>query len=210
MSEYNINKFLAEFTERTIKNLDVIGCLASNGENVFEVTQLINSLLGLVVLPKEMYQHIKDKDLRKASDNDYDEVKTIIKKCKDEKRWYSSYNEDLAANEVSFFIKHIRNAVSHSGDTGLRFYPINENGEINQVYFYDTYTHTEKAKNNIGKNTTYEFCVKLTIDEINAFVRAVSAMYASYEMSSSHSNKVRDYNKKVKKLDALLMQKDEM
>lgn len=41
------------FIKRTNCNLKTIQDLSQNGEPPYEVTQLINSLLGLVVLPKE-------------------------------------------------------------------------------------------------------------------------------------------------------------
>ncbi|MEM5768211.1 MAG: HEPN family nuclease, partial [Bacillota bacterium] len=42
-----------EFIERTEKNLQAIEELREKGAEVFEVTQLINSLLGLLVYPRE-------------------------------------------------------------------------------------------------------------------------------------------------------------
>ncbi|MBI1802631.1 MAG: hypothetical protein HY259_09520 [Chloroflexi bacterium] len=44
-----------DFIERTQKNLELIETLKANDPNmeVYEVTQLINSLLGIIVLPKE-------------------------------------------------------------------------------------------------------------------------------------------------------------
>jgi len=51
MTEYKDT--LKCFIKRTNCNLKTIQNLSSNGEPPYEVTQLINSLLGLVVLPKE-------------------------------------------------------------------------------------------------------------------------------------------------------------
>jgi len=44
-----------EFILRTEKNLRTIENLHAQGENVYEVTQLINSLLGLLVFPREVF-----------------------------------------------------------------------------------------------------------------------------------------------------------
>lgn len=44
-----------DFAHRTRHNLDVIRARQAQGEEVYEVTQLINSMLGLLVLPKERY-----------------------------------------------------------------------------------------------------------------------------------------------------------
>lgn len=44
-----------DFAKRTRRNLDVIQQQRGQGQEVYEVTQLINSMLGLLVLPKEHY-----------------------------------------------------------------------------------------------------------------------------------------------------------
>lgn len=48
---------VADFAERTRKNLEVIKDIQKKQKDsqVFEVTQLINSMLGLLVFPKEAY-----------------------------------------------------------------------------------------------------------------------------------------------------------
>lgn len=47
------SSFVVDFSQRTLRNLDAIGALDRAGEDVYPVTQLWNSLLGLVVLPRE-------------------------------------------------------------------------------------------------------------------------------------------------------------
>jgi hypothetical protein len=44
-----------DFAERTQHNLEVVRRSGAVGGEVYEVTQLINSMLGLLVLPKEHY-----------------------------------------------------------------------------------------------------------------------------------------------------------
>jgi hypothetical protein len=56
----NYKKLVADFAERTRANLAVIDQLAKHGAlqgtpEVFEVTQLINSMLGLLVLPQQRF-----------------------------------------------------------------------------------------------------------------------------------------------------------
>lgn len=48
---------IRDFAQRTLKNLDAIEAALKNDPTaeVYEVTQLINSLLGLIVFPKERY-----------------------------------------------------------------------------------------------------------------------------------------------------------
>jgi hypothetical protein len=46
--------FIADFAQRTLQNLDIIQSKADAGDDgVYPVTQLWNSLLGLIVLPRE-------------------------------------------------------------------------------------------------------------------------------------------------------------
>ena len=50
--------FIADFSQRTLWNLDHVQAQALNGnDDVFPVTQLWNSLLGLIVLPRERDLH---------------------------------------------------------------------------------------------------------------------------------------------------------
>lgn len=44
---------IRDFANRTYQNLKTIEDLHAQGDRVYEITQLINSMLGLVVLPKE-------------------------------------------------------------------------------------------------------------------------------------------------------------
>ena len=46
-----------DFAERTKKNLHTIERLRAEGEEVYESTQLINSMLGLLVFPREEFIH---------------------------------------------------------------------------------------------------------------------------------------------------------
>lgn len=47
--------FIVDFARRTLLNLDYMQAQADRGvEDVYPVTQLWNSLLGLVVLPREL------------------------------------------------------------------------------------------------------------------------------------------------------------
>lgn len=45
--------FIADFTSRTRRNLEYLDNQYEQGASVYPVTQLWNSLLGLVVLPRE-------------------------------------------------------------------------------------------------------------------------------------------------------------
>ena len=51
----NYENLIKDFANRTRKNLVAIRNLKSAGADVFDLTQLINSLLGLLVFPRERY-----------------------------------------------------------------------------------------------------------------------------------------------------------
>lgn len=66
MSGYNMEYFIADFADRTLANLEQVERMKRAGqfefnspgktEKLYEVTQLINSFLGLVVLPTEKFK----------------------------------------------------------------------------------------------------------------------------------------------------------
>ena len=47
---YNEKDFLSDFITRTLKNLEYIKTSEKQGEKVYEITQVVNSCLGLIVL----------------------------------------------------------------------------------------------------------------------------------------------------------------
>lgn len=98
MSEYlKDNKFLKQYAERTLKNLEVIEQKASTEINsAFEVTQLINSLLALIVFPQERNLAIKTN-------------KTWDKMLK-QYIVHSGYS-NISSNNI---LRQLRHAISHS------------------------------------------------------------------------------------------------
>lgn len=52
---YEPDRVVQDFAQRTQANLDAIRRLRAEGQPVYEVTQLMNSLLGLLVFPKEKF-----------------------------------------------------------------------------------------------------------------------------------------------------------
>jgi len=87
-----------EFIARTEANLRAIDELSKQGANVYEVTQLINSLLGLLIFPKErmFYKipHIRREDMEREG-------------------WPLPYEEKSQVRNLRELVKSIRNAVAH-------------------------------------------------------------------------------------------------
>lgn len=55
--EMNYQDIIRNFVQRTRINLDYIENALANSDEVYEVTQLVNSLLGLLVFPEQYYFH---------------------------------------------------------------------------------------------------------------------------------------------------------
>lgn len=212
MSGYNIEVFLNEFATRTKANLEYI---EKNAEyaNLYEVTQLINSLLGLIIIPVEKYKIEKkpsDNTLKNVSLEDYKKINNIIEECKKSKRWFCDYYND---SSVSRFIEHIRNAVAHGGCNGIHFFPVTDdtNDRITDVIFYDNNAVKIKKKNNNDQDEgsdnkeINEFCVKLSISELKQLVQCISNLYCRYEKRYQNaSDKVKEYDGVIRKLDLLM------
>lgn len=90
------SEFIKDYISRTKMNYDVV-----KRQNGYEVTQLINSMVGFLILPKEReFENIVDKmidekllgDLKKGI-----EIDTYTKK----------------ADSLKVIIRHMKNAVSH-------------------------------------------------------------------------------------------------
>jgi hypothetical protein len=63
MSNYEYGQVVKDFAQRTLRNLEYIENHAESGE-VFEATQLINSMLGLLIFPQqEFYDSIPETSL---------------------------------------------------------------------------------------------------------------------------------------------------
>ena len=127
MSGYNYTHFVKEFAERTRMNLEIVE--KSDAPSAKEVTQLINSLLGLLVVPNERYKFSRNNNnrcteyaLRAANKTSYGKIKDIINNIKAEKKFFCDYDNEKNY-PVSNFIKHLRNAVCHSGNNTLRVLP---------------------------------------------------------------------------------------
>lgn len=220
---YKVDCFVADFAMRTQNNLQHIddgACIETEKDikdkTFFEVTQLINSLLGLAVIPIEIYKSKKDifndEELERISKSAYDKIVHIINKCETNKNLYSDYQYDYKdQNEkkslkVTSFLRHIRNSIAHGGNEGLHFFPVEKNSEITNIFFYDNYTHYKKnvdrKKNEIEE--IEEFCVNLSIGDVRELVLAISDLFSCIEEKYPKSKLNGDFAKKENALRKLL------
>lgn len=197
MSAYSYEVFIQEFVRRTRENYKKILHRYEEDERCrYDVTQLINSLFGMLIVPNEKYKYKKNRagvsEYYLKNTPEYEEILDIIQDIKDDGRYYSSYERDC--HEVSDFIKHMRNALSHSGDQGLHFLPFQEGQEITGVIFYDT------DKEYGG---TSEFCVELTNAEILELSNSIADMYARIEGDEEAEEKREAYEKEIERCRSL-------
>ena len=146
MSGYPADSILEVFVNRTKANLKLIeqevdkSGKDKTAQNAYEVTQLLNSLFGLLILPEQKY-HSK---LGKIKDGQVPIFVKCIKKAKEE---YKTLNYQNA-------MEHLRNAVCHPQHMEI----LPPQGDITQIVLRDFYDGHEY------------FCVRLEIDELKYLV----------------------------------------
>jgi len=107
-----------EFIARTQKNLIAIECLKEKGVDVYEVTHLLNSMLVLLIFPKErrLYEKIQPKS--------WD---TMV-----EEGWPLPSGDKAHVSDLEELIRHMRNAVAH-----CKFNLTTDHDEISSIEFRD-------------------------------------------------------------------------
>ena len=207
MSGYNMEYFISDFAARTKTNLALINKIVdSSYHEAYEVTQLINSLLGLVVLPNEKFKKWEEKKSTEMKAVE-DKIWELLKICEDNDRYFNSY-DDKESKNVLLFIDHIRNSVSHSGKMGLNFYPVVDGGDskITHIIFYDS-DYIMKLRRNkknpeIAHENAKEFCLKLKVEEAGRLAGHIADLYCLVEKSPGRDV---DYENIIDKLDKLLV-----
>lgn len=173
-AEYTAYSFEYVFAKRTLANLKYIdnevekrheqGLSDQDIHDIFEVTQLINSFVGLLIIPKEVYY----RDIKyNASFESVQANELMDALSKDESKYKSSYSyqdsfgyyhtEPLNAKSLA---RHFRNAVAHDRLTILPK-DFNGNGSISGIVFEDTSSQGEY------------FRLELTIPEVRILLIAL-------------------------------------
>lgn len=146
MSGYPADSILEVFVNRTKINLELIeqevdkSSKGGMDQNAYEVTQLLNSLFGLLILPEQKYYN----ELGKIKDRQVPIFAQCIKRTKEEYKTLNYQN----------VMKHLRNSVCHPEHMEI----LPPQGDITQVVFRDFYKDHEC------------FCVRLEIDELRRLV----------------------------------------
>ena len=103
------------FIARTQKNLIAIECLKDKGGEVYEVTQLLNSMLGLLIFPRERFY-------KKIQPKSWDEMV--------EEGWPLPSGDNARVSDLEQLIRNMRNAVAH-----CNFKVMTEHDEISSIEF---------------------------------------------------------------------------
>ncbi len=145
----NYDELFIDYVKRTKSNLEFIESHQSDG--VYEFTQLMNSLLGFVVLPREKNFN----DIPKYS---FDELRQLgwelplIRKNK------------FKIKELRSLIRIFRNSIAHFN---LKFLN-NEQNEINGIVFY-----------NRNKKNIITFEAEFRINELRSFTNRLIEVFIS-------------------------------
>lgn len=193
MSAYSTSDYEFSFAKRTLKNLEFIqqhvakekteGKDDKDITDAFEVTQLINSFVGLLIIPREKcFKFMPDNiDFPHGSD-----AEQLLKRIKSNPSLYEdtyfkqTFNRSTRKmeklNEIEeitpkTLILRLRNAVAHGR---LKIQPVSpgKDGVITGIEFSDT---TRRKKN----NNLESFRLLLTINETETLVKALSELLLS-------------------------------
>ncbi len=149
--EYTKDKMVQEFAQRTLKNTDFVREHAIEQPELYEVTQLVNSLLGLIVFPKESALQ----DIPKTSFNN---LRRDL--------WPESILvSDGSTNNLNKLITRLRNAVAHCN---LGFV-VDETNKLSGISLWN-----EVAED---KNARRVWQVVLTLDDLDALIGKLSALW---------------------------------
>ena len=183
MSAYDYEHFVNDFIYRTQANLNTIDKMVNSNKDseVYEITQLMNSLFGLLIVPFERYKKVEENELK--TKNGYNELTTAIQNIK---HLYTNYQDDKDACDnfrVSNFIKHLRNALAHLGNDRVLF--LDEEQKLTGMIFYDSYKDKET-------DFLYEFCVELDFNSFKQIVENIIKMYSGInnDFNEKYHNKV--------------------
>ena len=179
-------------------------------DHLYEVTQLLNSLLGIAVLPYEMHKEffsskIKEDDrseenfgksLRDIQDSvkhsvEYDELYKHIMTLYQDRKWVTTYKSDLYKGQIDKdrvvfrFLYHLRNAACHSGHNGLSILPLDDGHVIDEILFYDQNSNDENDK----------FAMRLSVEEVEKLLDKVALFYRN-----SHIGQI-DKTQKIKEIE---------
>lgn len=219
--EYDFERFVEDYINRTLCNSRLINeAKEKNAESVYEVTHLLNSFFGVLIVPfeafninKNIYHSNNEKEKQKEKiRNDelldemqkseaYKEISLVIERLISSKRYVHNYNlsnkhHDLGRDKVYVFLERLRNSLSHGGNEGLSFLPICdiESKDALKNKLTHVIFHDEWRKS--------ESYIKLSIDEIYDLYDLISSLFM--DINQKHAFTIDEYQARVQKAEEYL------
>ncbi|MCJ7729588.1 MAG: HEPN family nuclease [Sedimentisphaerales bacterium] len=137
--------FVKVFAKRTRENLDAIEALRVLGAGVFEITQLVNSCLGLIAFPRQVcFDNIPETPLNKL----------------DSEGWPIPHDEGEfpPAPNLNKLIEHLRNGIAH----GRLKFSHDEKGEIESLLVWDERNRKKNWQARFNMDELRKFVVKFS------------------------------------------------
>lgn len=211
----NLKEFTHDYTERTLANNNTIYNLylkeredhaEEKIEGAFEVTQLINSLFGILIMPFESVKALKNGQMganamrevnhkmKVADPIAFDDLAKVIQELKNTRHFYDSYVKDYEKEiaEISF-VHRLRNSLAHSGNNGLRFFPIGEGSQemskIKSIIFCD------EERNGKGES----FVAELSVEQVERVVRSLATIFGKFSEFEDFYD-LADYHKTIRSM----------
>jgi hypothetical protein len=149
------------FRNRVVKNLEFIATARNTNADVHIVTELITSLLGLIVFP---YQEIVESEYESFKDRQVDDLTSVNPSI-----WHFSIG---SSENLHDHVRHLRNAISHR-----RIHFSNDDRDLArvEVRFQDRATHYS--------DVNWE--VTVTADALKEFVCEFAALLQDWERDYS-------------------------
>jgi len=153
----NYDESYLSFARRTKRNLDFIQQASGDPKlQVFEVTQLVNSLLGLLLFPRShTWGYLRSYKLDQLDPQDWPNLTN-----------QSTVHDKLLVDNLEQVLQEMRNAVAHND---LSFIP-DRNNDIERIVF--------RNENSKGFDYPYrEWSLELTLPELRLLLNSLLSLY---------------------------------
>lgn len=161
--------FIRDFTERTLRNLDFIQAQASAGDrDAYEVTQLWNSLLGLIVLPRKRELEAHGGGIEQIPQTPMTELWS--------QGWPRVTVSGRAEHEsLPDLVRHLRNAVAHFN---VDFKP-GTDSEITSVSAITSVTVWDQPVDHDGEpiKGSRRWEGQISVDDLDCLARLIAKEY---------------------------------
>jgi len=136
-----------DFIDRTEHNLKIIEAMKRDGDEVFEITQLINSLLGLLILPQQnFFDNIPTDSIEEARNQGWKIPDPL-----------DGFNQ---ANNLRDYLRYLRNGIAHFN---IEF--ISNNEEISGIQIW-----------NQPQKSAINWRINLKVDEIKSITNKIKEL----------------------------------